>query len=285
MFDIGFNEKAYLSANPDVAAAVKRGDLRSGWTHFILYGATERRPGAPTYVPSGLRKILETRTLERPIPPGKLRTRVHGEGSLESWSAVGKIISFNLLSEVERLNITLSPEIRILDFGCGVGRVITWLHALMPAAQFYGCDIDSEAIYWCERNLGTIGAFYNNALDPPLPYPDSSFDLVIAISVFTHLPEERQNAWLRELRRITSSNGHLLLSVQSEQLVPAGFAINPRGHTYIDRGATEGLPEFYRCAFHGDAYIRTRWRVYFSNITIVSRAINGHQDLVICNPN
>lgn len=41
----GFNEAAYLAANPDVADAVRRGELRSGFEHYRLYGLAEGRPG------------------------------------------------------------------------------------------------------------------------------------------------------------------------------------------------------------------------------------------------
>ncbi len=38
-----FNDSCYLRNNPDVAAAVRKGDLRSGWHHYVLYGRTEGR--------------------------------------------------------------------------------------------------------------------------------------------------------------------------------------------------------------------------------------------------
>jgi ubiquinone/menaquinone biosynthesis C-methylase UbiE len=155
---------------------------------------------------------------------------------------------------------------------------------LLPGAQLHGCDIDAEAIAWCHKYLNEIGSFCVNEFDPPLPYHDASFNLVIGISVFTHLPEAQQIAWLKELRRITHRDGLLLLSVQSERLVPERFKVNPSGHTFIDRGATEGLPDFYRCAFHNEAYIRKRWGAIFSKIAIISRGANNHQDLVICSP-
>ena len=43
---IGFGEHGYLNANPDVAAAVDRGDLQSGAHHYASSGYLENRPGA-----------------------------------------------------------------------------------------------------------------------------------------------------------------------------------------------------------------------------------------------
>ena len=42
-----FEEPAYLAANPDVSAAVSRGDLKSGFAHYILHGRAEGRPLRP----------------------------------------------------------------------------------------------------------------------------------------------------------------------------------------------------------------------------------------------
>ncbi|MBC7741824.1 MAG: hypothetical protein H7061_06490 [Bdellovibrionaceae bacterium] len=38
-----FNDRCYLRNNPDVAQAVYRGDIRSGWHHYVIDGERERR--------------------------------------------------------------------------------------------------------------------------------------------------------------------------------------------------------------------------------------------------
>ena len=44
----GFDARAYLAANPDVAAAVRGGAIRSGYEHYRLIGEREgRRGGLP----------------------------------------------------------------------------------------------------------------------------------------------------------------------------------------------------------------------------------------------
>ena len=51
-----------------------------------------------------------------------------------------------------------------------------------------------------------------NELEPPLPYGDDSFGLAYLFSVFTHLPEPLQHAWVREFRRVLRPGGYLLFS-------------------------------------------------------------------------
>jgi SAM-dependent methyltransferase len=71
---------------------------------------------------------------------------------------------------------------------------------------------------WCDRNL-LFGRFAVNQLEPPLPYDEGSFGLAYAFSVFTHLPEPHQVAWIREFRRVLRSGGYLLFSTLGEYYV------------------------------------------------------------------
>ncbi|MCP6725914.1 class I SAM-dependent methyltransferase, partial [Klebsiella pneumoniae] len=80
----------------------------------------------------------------------------------------------------------------VLDFGCGCGRVTRWWADFEGAVA--GSDVNAEAVAWCRENLG-FASFEQNALAPPLDFDDASFDLVYALSVFTHLTEELQLAW------------------------------------------------------------------------------------------
>jgi predicted SAM-dependent methyltransferase len=50
-------------------------------------------------------------------------------------------------------------------------------------------------------------------LAPPTKYPAGKFDFIYALSVFTHLPELDQLAWMDEFHRILRPGGYLLLSL------------------------------------------------------------------------
>jgi SAM-dependent methyltransferase len=52
-----------------------------------------------------------------------------------------------------------------------------------------------------------------NELEPPLDYGASRFDFVYAVSVFTHLDEDLQRAWMDDLLRVLRPGGVLYLTL------------------------------------------------------------------------
>jgi SAM-dependent methyltransferase len=114
-----------------------------------------------------------------------------------------------------RLVILVIGQTRaLLDFGCG--RVAR--HWQRLPGEVHGCDFNRRLVGWCRRRL-RFGRFAVNALGPPLPYPDRRFDLVYALSVFTHLPEDLQGPWMDELGRVLAPGGHAILSVHGQRYV------------------------------------------------------------------
>jgi SAM-dependent methyltransferase len=105
----------------------------------------------------------------------------------------------------------------LLDFGCGCGRVARyWANLEGPA--IHGVDTSASLVRWCRRNLTFMEATRIDPL-PPLPRPSAQFDLVYALSVFTHLPEEAGRAWMEELVRALRPGGLLLFTVHGERFI------------------------------------------------------------------
>jgi SAM-dependent methyltransferase len=100
---------------------------------------------------------------------------------------------------------------RVLDFGCGAGRTLRHFTDEASAAEFWGCDIDDASINWMEKHMCPPFQVFVNGVEPPLDRPDASFDLIWAISVFTHLPES-WSRWLVELNRLLKPDGLLFVT-------------------------------------------------------------------------
>ena len=104
---------------------------------------------------------------------------------------------------------------RVLDFGCGPGRTLRHFVSEAERAEFWGCDIHGPSIEWLERNLSPPLHVFVNDAKPPLPQRSGSFDLIWAISVFTHLTDD-WSEWLLELRRLLTDDGLLIATFVNE---------------------------------------------------------------------
>lgn len=284
---INFDEQSYLKSNPDVEKAIIEGQVISGLSHYLSYGYYENRKGGLIEIDQKIKNLLDNKK-EGIVPPPNLRIRVQQAEDIFIYKTIGSMVTFDMHSAIESYGVDLGQNSRILDFGCGCGRVVRWLNYLYEDCNFYGTDIDEEAILWCQNNISSIGYFTVNKNDPPFTYPADYFNCIYSISVFTHLPEDMQFSWLEELHRVTKDDGLLLLSVHGEQLFPKDQPIFKQqfienGFFYsVDQQGTDGLPDFYQTTFHTEPYIRSEWSKYFKIVDIIKKGVANNQDLVVC---
>jgi SAM-dependent methyltransferase len=104
---------------------------------------------------------------------------------------------------------------RILDFGCGSGRVLRHFLEEAEVAEFHGSDIDAGSIAWLQENLSPPMHFSRNAEEPGLPFPDAHFDLIWTTSVFSVLTDA-WSGWLCELHRVLRADGILISTFVGE---------------------------------------------------------------------
>jgi ubiquinone/menaquinone biosynthesis C-methylase UbiE len=139
----------------------------------------------------------------------------------------------------------LQPQDRVLEVGCGIGRMAVPLtDYLAPEGEYWGFDIVRSGIEWCQSRISAaftnfhfqhIDVYNRNynwngkmrAKDLRFPFSDDYFDFVFATSVFTHmLPSGLQN-YLAEISRVLKNGGtcfstFFLLNSESEEFMHAG---------------------------------------------------------------
>jgi SAM-dependent methyltransferase len=162
----------------------------------------------------------------------------------------------------------LRPDHRVLDVGCGIGRMARPLAAFLypERGRYDGFDVDREGIGWCRRryarrhpNFTFLRAdLFNRRYHPGgahraaeyrFPYEDQSFDIVLATSVYTHLLEEEADHYLAESARVLRPGGRLfatffVLDDESRRRIAAGEAGLPflDAHEHL-AVVSEDLPE------------------------------------------
>lgn len=198
---------------------------------------------------------------------------------------------------------------RILDIGCGVGRLALPLTRLITTGEYAGFDVSAPAIRWCRRNITRRRPNFSfrhialrnsdysfaggSAAQFVFPYPDASFDCVVAYSVFTHLAFDEMANYLVQSHRVLSPGGRLvatffLLNEKSEtaQRTVPGVQQFPYDRGAV-RVASESNPAL-AVAIREDSLRDLLRRAGFGEVVIEPGAWYGtqgtptFQDLVVC---
>jgi SAM-dependent methyltransferase len=172
----------------------------------------------------------------------------------------------------------------MLDFGCGCGRVLRhWQH--LAGLEIHAAETDDRLTAWCARNLPFASVSRSSAF-PPLLHETDAFDLVYAVSVFTHLTERAQLLWMTELARIIRPRGLLLLTVHGDRylnrLAGAERRSYAQGHLVIRHASASGTN--LCCAFHPARFVRERLAAGFDLLEHTTGGFERgapQQDLVV----
>jgi SAM-dependent methyltransferase len=175
-----------------------------------------------------------------PLPPEELWLCV--EDSAEFFLRSGEDHVQTMLGALAEAKAPITSGQRILDFGCGAGRMIRWLTPLASDNEIWGCDIRARHILWCSEHMSPPFRFFTNTTLPHLPFEDDSFDVIYAGSVFTHI-SDLADAWILELRRTLKPGGHLYATVHDEHSIKLISEFPPHDRLYHLR---EDLQEFDR---------------------------------------
>lgn len=252
--------------------------------------------------PLAVRRYRRRTQDHRPVPPKLLRERT-GAPTIARWFEIGERCATALSGAAERSGRAFAESRSILDFGCGAGKVLQALYSRL-GARLAGCDIHEPSIAWLRAHY-LLSRFEVNDFTPPLRFRDGEFDLVYALSVFTHLDELRQDAWLRELARVAAPEAILLLTIHGEHALRRDWSgpgltrsssdrLNAAGplddegflfQAYDELGSSPkdycGTEETYGLAFHSPAYVSERWTGDFEVLDILPAAVLDLQDIVV----
>jgi SAM-dependent methyltransferase len=186
-----------------------------------------------------LRARLARRNGAPPLPGPARMFSVAGTADVDWFLSSGRAGADSIAQTLSAAGAELAELRSILDFGCGCGRVLRHFAPLAAAPdgpRLVGSDLNRRSVRWCRRHL-PFAEFTVNPLAPPLPFEDARFELVYALSVFTHMPPALQQRWMAELRRVLEPGGWLMMTTHGESylshLSPAEQARFRAGETVV----------------------------------------------------
>ena len=262
-------------------------DQRLRWDLASASRITPIDPEADVLVTPAPEPLDVDHPLAFPLPPPELRAGIPdylqlAEGHVEAVRNAARHAGAPALG-------------RVLDFGCGTGRMTRWLLPEAREDEVWGVDFDARCIQWNQTHLSPPFHFLLCSSLPSLPFEDGYFDLVVGGSVFTHI-SEMADGWLLELRRVTRPGGLLYLTIQDGAFMEIVQRDNPElwisqlidAHRdaldRLGRGAdvvSVGRRGNDAMVFHDrDALVR-RWSAHLDLVDVVEGAYFAQTALVL----
>lgn len=144
-----------------------------------------------------------------------------GPGTRKEQDETGKNLAKRAVEEGK-----LKPDGKILDFGCGIGRMALPLTEYLTKGKYVGIDCAKGAIDWLQKNitpqfprftfhhLDAYNSHYNPRGEFSLPplFEDGTFDLAFLASVFTHTTLEQVEHYTKELALVIRPGGRCWVS-------------------------------------------------------------------------
>lgn len=181
-------------------------------------------------------------------PPRRLMNVGSNSVFRNDFNVIGQQI-FGYLTRVGGLN----NMDRVLDVGCGVGRMAIPLTRFLTGSGTYdGFDVVKPSIEFCQEKITPLfpkfhflhADLFNTHYSPKgriqphefaFPYPDQSFDFVFLSSVFTHMRHREVERYLAEIFRVMAPGARcfatfFLLNSETESLIERGAAAITFGH-------------------------------------------------------
>ncbi len=145
------------------------------------------------------------------------REGIRVDGRCWSVDFLENALTFGKLNQILETVIKaadLSPGDRMLDVGCGSGRLLIEASRRFPECRFHGVDatpgmIDRARTAAAEQNSPVT---FNTGLVQTLPFDDASLDAVVSSFLIHHLPDEIADDAFVEMNRVLKPGGRLVIA-------------------------------------------------------------------------
>ena len=245
------------------------------------------------------------------FPDSAIQTTIVGSAGEQPLREV-----FNFFTSIRKytsgLGHPLQPDTRVLDFGCGWGRILRFFLKDCEPSNLVGIDVDPDLVAIC-KNTMNYGSFHVVDPLPPTQFPDNSFDVIVGYSVFSHLAEHASRRWITEFSRLLRPAGMMFVTTWGREFIELCRSMRRQpqespwhqelARCFVDTDAAyraydagEYLyeptgggscrpPDFYGETLIPESYARTRWTESLEFVDFVNEPQILPQALIVMRKN
>jgi ubiquinone/menaquinone biosynthesis C-methylase UbiE len=118
---------------------------------------------------------------------------------------------FHKKAFIDMRRVVKSNVEKMLEVGCGTGRISRFMASKEPNTDVngYGIDISVDMLKRAKRNF--IGGSFARMSATDLHFQNEIFDLVFSSTVIQHIPYDDQEKAIKEICRVTKKNGYVII--------------------------------------------------------------------------
>lgn len=161
------------------------------------------------------------------------------------WYRVRRVLTSTF---IEQYSPVAKPH--ILDIGCGTGLLLKELSATYDV---HGIDISDKAVSFCKAR-GIVAVSKGGATD--IPFPDNSFDIVLALDVIEHIKDDTAAA--KEMLRVLKPGGIAIVFVPAFMCL---WSVTDELNMHFRRYRLRGLIDL--CLHNGFSIVRVSYFNFF----------------------